>query len=71
MTRCLFVSASHNIRGDQVVEMTAKIDTPIMSVTLVIVLVGESARTSRFSSNAASRQGEAHAPAAPLAQCAT
>lgn len=58
LTRCLFVSASLATRVDQLVEMTAKIGIPTMSVTLIIVPAGKNARTSRFSSDAVSKQGE-------------
>lgn len=57
-TRYLSVSASLAIRVDQVVEMTAKIGIPTMSVTLNIVPAGKSAKTSRFSNDAVSKQGE-------------
>lgn len=56
--RCLFVSASLAVRVDQDVEMTAKTDIQIMSVILSTVRPGKTARISRFSSTAASRQGK-------------
>ena len=56
--RCLSVSASLAARVDQDVEMTAKTDIQIMSVILSTVRAGKTARISRFSSTAASRQGK-------------